>query len=458
MPWYAGLMALWATSFLESWKRQEKWHAMKWGMVGFEEEENVRPQFYGEVIQSPVDGSKELFYPRYQSLLRLVGSVVTIGVIVLSVIGVVASLFILRLFMIKSNITINGVQAGPIITSIIQAVVIQILNYFYNKIAGLLTDLENHRTDTEYEDNLIGKIFVFQFVNSYAALFYVGFVKQWIPDRDVCLYGNCLKELQQTLGTIFISRLVSGIVLSTTIPAISASLRERTNFSGITAEAKKEISGIERTFMKEPYDSLLGTLPDYADLAIQFGYATMFVSAFPLSTSMCFISNYIMLRVNGWKLFQVYQRPDPRSAEDIGTWHTILWILSMNAVFVNAGLIAFAGDYTEQYRSVHRVWIFVGIIIILLGTKEFIAFMVPDAPHECAIQKKRLDYIESKLINDAADDEDDPDDDEDNDDKESVFRKSAFKFSNFMINKRDSLYNQPGDIVVRPPEEVAMSV
>ena len=33
---------------------------------------------------------------------------------------------------------------------------------------------ENHPTDTVYEDNLIGKTFLFQFVNSYFNLFYVG--------------------------------------------------------------------------------------------------------------------------------------------------------------------------------------------------------------------------------------------------------------------------------------------
>lgn len=39
---------------------------------------------------------------------------------------------------------------------------------------------ENHRTDTEYEDNLIAKTFMFQFVNSYASLVYIAFIKEHI--------------------------------------------------------------------------------------------------------------------------------------------------------------------------------------------------------------------------------------------------------------------------------------
>lgn len=33
------------------------------------------------------------------------------------------------------------------------------------------------RTDTDYDDALIAKLYVFMFVNSYAALFFIAFIK-----------------------------------------------------------------------------------------------------------------------------------------------------------------------------------------------------------------------------------------------------------------------------------------
>jgi anoctamin-10/anoctamin-7 len=296
IPYYSGFMALWATCFLEFWKRKENWYAMRWGTEGFEEEEQARPQFKGDLMPSAITGEMELYFSESEFARRSMISVSVISVLILIVLGVVASLFMLRLIMMKQNIEANGTPVGPILTSVIQAVVIGILNYVYQMIAEALNDNENHRTDTEYEDNLIAKVFIFQYVNSYAAFFYVAFVKPYIQDFDPCLKNNCMKELQTTLGTIFITRLATGIILSTSLPVVFQKLRERENFAGLDKEQMAEISEVERSFMKEPYDVFLGTFTDFADMSIQFGFTTMFISAFPLACAMSFINNYIMLR------------------------------------------------------------------------------------------------------------------------------------------------------------------
>lgn len=40
-----------------------------------------------------------------------------------------------------------------------------------------MTEWENHRTQTAFENNLIVKIFLFYFVNSYTSLYYIAFFK-----------------------------------------------------------------------------------------------------------------------------------------------------------------------------------------------------------------------------------------------------------------------------------------
>ena len=57
---------------------------------------------------------------------------------------------------------------------------IQYTSKIYKKIAIKLTKWENHRTRTQFKDNLISKTFAFQFVNNYASLFYLAFFRNVI--------------------------------------------------------------------------------------------------------------------------------------------------------------------------------------------------------------------------------------------------------------------------------------
>jgi magnesium-transporting ATPase (P-type) len=102
---------------------------------------------------------------------------------------------------------------------------LQILNGIFQEIARKLNNKENHRTDTEYEDALIAKVFSFQFVNSFASLFYIGFVKPYIPTIDACVNLSCMTELQTTLGTIFLMRVTIGNVTELGTFFVVAALR-----------------------------------------------------------------------------------------------------------------------------------------------------------------------------------------------------------------------------------------
>lgn len=47
----------------------------------------------------------------------------------------------------------------------------------YSGVAQYLTETELHRTQTEFDDALTLKIFVLQFINYYASIFYIAFFK-----------------------------------------------------------------------------------------------------------------------------------------------------------------------------------------------------------------------------------------------------------------------------------------
>lgn len=72
----------------------------------------------------------------------------------------------------------------------------------------------------------------------------------------------------------------------------------------------------------ETYDPMMGSLEDYAELAIQYGFVTLFVAAFPLvyyvmasvSSSnvmqaplLALLNNHAEIRTDGYKLLRVYR-------------------------------------------------------------------------------------------------------------------------------------------------------
>ena len=74
VPLFAFLMALWATFFLEYWKREEKRRAMMWGMVGFEDTEEDRPEYEGLDIRSPINGGPDTYFPAAEKNKRVLAS------------------------------------------------------------------------------------------------------------------------------------------------------------------------------------------------------------------------------------------------------------------------------------------------------------------------------------------------------------------------------------------------
>jgi hypothetical protein len=231
-----------------------------------------------------------LFFPRSVLLFRSFVSVNVIGTLILIVLAITAGIFVLRIALTASSaFVIGGVATGGIIAAVVNAVQIQVLNTIYGGVAIYLNDYENHRTDTEYEDALIAKTFIFQFVNSFASLFYIAYVKPFMGATDPCLV-NCMTELQSGLGTIFLTRLATGSVLKLAIPYFMQKMKKKNETKGVSPS---DLTDVELAFIQDEYHVMLGPFMDYANLSIQFGYATMFIAAYPLAMAMSFVSNYV---------------------------------------------------------------------------------------------------------------------------------------------------------------------
>jgi len=119
---------------------------MRWGMVGYEYDEQTRPQFKGIQSKSPVDGRPYLYFSRLERTQRVIASTGAIMAFLLLVIGVIGAIFAVRVVMTLHNFQINGLSMAGVFSSFMLAVQIQVMNNIYSELALRLTNHENHRT------------------------------------------------------------------------------------------------------------------------------------------------------------------------------------------------------------------------------------------------------------------------------------------------------------------------
>jgi anoctamin-7 len=186
--------------------------------------------------------------------------------------------------------------------------------------AKRLTEWEMHRTQTEFEDNLTLKVFVFQFCNFYSSIFYIGFFKGRFVGypghytkffglrNEACGNGGCLIELATQLGVIMIGKQTINNVQEIVIPKIKSYLqRKKTSKS-----QSKEETPWEQDYRLVPND---GLFQEYLEMVLQFGFITIFVAAFPLAPLFALLNNWVEIRLDASKFVTETRRPVAEKAE-----------------------------------------------------------------------------------------------------------------------------------------------
>lgn len=303
LPFFAIFVCLWAIAMLEYWKREEQLTAMRWGMLNYENQEPDRPEFEGTLISSYIDGQPMMFFPKHDARKRNRYSVAIVCSMVLMVIGVVTSIYVIRFALQSSSVA----PYSSLVASVLNTIQITIFNIIYNKVATKLTDYENHRTDTNYEDSMIVKLFAFQFVNSYASFFFLAFIAAHLnkpPSDDdsaadnvgQCGAETCMTPLATNLAIIFGTKITVNSCLEVILPYKAYKDKLKAETEGTT----KTLSRPEKDYMLLPYDIMAESIKDYADTAIQFGFMTLFITALPIACLFSLLSCIIKVKVNGW--------------------------------------------------------------------------------------------------------------------------------------------------------------
>ncbi|EDO37747.1 predicted protein, partial [Nematostella vectensis] len=231
----------------------------------------------------------------------------------------------------------------------------------YEKVAFLFTNWEMPRTQTQYEDNFSFKMYLFQFVNYYSSLFYIAFGKlnPGRPGRynrilavgdgdgyrqEECNPAGCLFELLLQLFIIMVGKQVLNNAIEIVVPYVMLWWKSRQNIEQV------DMTGLtqwEQDYALNDYPEY-GLFYEYLEMVIQFGFITIFVTAFPLGPFFALINNLIEIRLDAYKFTCVFRRPMAARSQDIGIWFSILTGVTKISVVVNGFVIAFVSEFVPR--------------------------------------------------------------------------------------------------------------
>ncbi|KAL3228037.1 hypothetical protein MRX96_003967 [Rhipicephalus microplus] len=403
---YAIFVSFWAVTFLEYWKRKSASLAHHWDCMDFEEEEErPRPEFAARashVERNPITGAKEPAFParvRKQrvaagvAILLLMIALVLVFMVSVIVYRVLVSIPLFRSQSFKGLASVIASSSGAFVNLIF----IMILGKVYERLAYRLTQWEMHRTQTDFDNNLTLKVFLFQFVNFYSSIFYIAFFKGRFvgyPGKyghllglrnEECSGSDCLSELAQQLAVIMVGKQMINNAQEILVPKIKAWWhRHRT----------KMVYHESLTRWEQDYQLIQneGLFQEYLEMVLQFGFITIFVAAFPLAPLFALLNNWVEIRLDAQKFVCETRRCVPERAQNIGIWFSILEFLAKAAVISNAFLIAFTSDFLT--RTMYRYefdW----------DLKGYVNFTLAHAPKDSrmaeAAKRRRLAEVFDEL-------------------------------------------------------------
>eukprot|EP00741_Cyanophora_paradoxa_P023748 tig00021617_g22939.t1 len=402
--------------------------------VGFEE--NLPPRFFQAWFNKFPREFQEQYVRRKHDNPRHHERVLSVVVTIVCIVFVCVTIFALlglRAFLNHTYGTlVSGIIVGPSITIFTQ------LGYWaFNKIARWLTERQNWRKQSSWDNSFVGKIFLFQFVTGYSPYIFIITVKAWELEftagaAERCLPAvpngppNCMYDLNYALFSIFVFQVLLGNVQENIIPYVKHKFQKwrmvqekkreaearGLGLSDALAEIRHDLQlGDEKVSMRRALGATLAEakrnsfpsdlFEDYAELMLQFGYVTMFAAGFPLSSALALLNNLVEIRSDMFKYLRTMQRPFPTMSQGIGVWNTVLFGMSTAAVISNTFILCFVSNTMNEYfvgfasPTLAKVIVMVIVEHLVLLGQLLIHLNIHAVPKSVRVQAALTDSVET---------------------------------------------------------------
>eukprot|EP01048_Picozoa_sp_COSAG05_P013010 COSAG05_NODE_1345_length_5128_cov_2.221316_3_plen_1405_part_00 len=282
-----------------------------------------------------------------------------------------------------------------IVSATLNLIIMFVMGQLFSPLALALNDWENHKLQTTYDNHLVFKNFVFEFVNNYFIMFYIAYLRQIkdpISGKVAPCPRSCMAELQLKMLFVFTGKTMGLKLGEYGIPWIKSFWKTREdqkrttrhrqmtqlgadiggmgkssdglnpansgelgdmeavgkrqdcagdNLHDLDGTVLTDVEWLDKQYFLADFD---GTFDDFSQMAIQFGFLALFAPACPIAPLLALINNVTEIRTDAYKVVNMGRRPEWTTCHTIGAWKDVLKTLSVVAVVTNATMICFVGS------------------------------------------------------------------------------------------------------------------
>ncbi|XP_068800638.1 anoctamin-9 isoform X3 [Struthio camelus] len=362
---FAMFMAIWATVFLELWKRQRATVVNSWDLYRWDDDEE---ELAMELINNPLHEPQRYQHSYFRSTIVLLLALLMIAMLI----GIAHALVIYRVVAMalftQSTFEFIREQADTVAVitgAVLHYLTIVIMTKVNRRVALYLCDLEKPRTFSQRENNFTVKIFTFQFFTNFSSLIYIAFFLGRINGHpgnyvrvagrwrlEECHPSGCITDLFIQMAIIMMLKQTISNFMEYLVPWLTYKLRKRQKLPkkrnvmlGEEEEAEDPCKKLWLSNYQLNEVNIFSLFDEFLEMVIQYSFTTIFVAAFPLAPLLAFFNNLFEIRLDAIKMIQLSRRMVPRKANDIGIWLQVLEAIGILAVIGNGLVIAITSDF-----------------------------------------------------------------------------------------------------------------
>ena len=339
------LIVLWGNHYVNSWKKNQDFLNVIWGMDKFkiEKESNIIFNEKGEEL--------ELFMgikiPVYDNFQNFINNLINFILVLISLFGTMAFnliwFYVENIKMYDSKNPIGKIN-NPYWLYIIPVMIYltrEILSKLYAKLNKYITERENFFTKQEYELSMLKKQLAFEFFNYYFNLYYIAFGKKYF---EKCAYNDCYQELGNQLTIIIISDIT--VIITKSIYYFIYMRSHRKKIDKIILE--KDFYSINtskkyRYFTRSEFgerDISQMILP----VIFNFGYVIQFGITSKISFFFMFLLAIFFRIITGFNIKYLVYINSLSQSNGIGLFNRVQKIMAFLGIISNLGIIFYTNN------------------------------------------------------------------------------------------------------------------